>query len=119
MYDMTSSFFLPHCKGQPTADAAVIANAATTRRLCHHPSEAQHSAVVVVIVPSIALTVVRPVAATVARVAIVITMMMRSRSDAIVSPARGHHCRGVPARPNAANCPGKSECSCHVGRRPR
>jgi hypothetical protein len=112
-------FFLPHCKGQPTADAAVIANAATTRRLCHHPLEAWRGAVVVVIVPSIALTIVRPVAATVARVAIVITMMMRSRSDAIVSPARGRHRRGIPARPNAADRPGDSERSCHVGRRPR
>jgi hypothetical protein len=93
---MTLSFFLPHCKGQPTANAAVIANAATTRCLCHHPSEAWRGAIIVVVVPSIALTIVRPVAATVAWVTIVIAMMMCGRSDSIVSPARGRHRQGIP-----------------------
>jgi hypothetical protein len=90
VFDMTLSSFLPHCKGQPTANGTVIANAATTRRLRHHPSEAWRGAVVprvhiihapvivpVVIVVPIALTVVRPVTAAVARVAIIIVMMMR------------------------------------------
>ncbi len=86
---MTLLLFLPHCEGQPPADAAVIANAATTRRHCHHPSEAWRGAIVVVVRPSIALTIVQPVAATMARVTIVIAMMMHGRFDAIVSPARG------------------------------